>query len=138
MHHTAIALYAYVSWTLLMLVLLGGLRVYNVMAKGKPANSFSPQGDDVSAYSARLCRVHANCYESFPVFGGLLILSLLTDLTQITDGLALVAVAARVGQSLVHLVSTSVMAVNVRFAFFLAQLVIWVYWAVALGQALLA
>ncbi len=137
MHPTQIALYALVSWILLILMLLVALRVYNVVVKGKAANSFSPQGDDVSAYSARLCRVHANCYESFPVFGGLLILSLLTDLTHITDGLALYAVAARVGQSLIHLISTSNMAVNVRFGFFLAQIVIWAYWAIAMGRALL-
>ncbi len=137
MNASAVALLGYCAWTLLLLTTLGGLRVGLVVGRGRKPNSFTPQGDDVSAFSQRLCRVHANCYESFPIFGGLLLLALALDLAAITDGLALVALAARVGQSVVHLLSTSVMAVNLRFAFFLLQVGIWLYWVWKLAVVLL-
>jgi len=41
----------------------------------------------------------------------------------------LVVPASRIGQSTVHLLSTSVMAVLVRFAFFHVQVLIGGYWA---------
>jgi hypothetical protein len=59
-------------------------------------------------------------------------LALTTGSTAITDPLALVALACRVGQSMVHIVSNSVMAVNIRFSFFLAQVGIACYWIVKL------
>jgi hypothetical protein len=49
-------------------------------------------------------------------------------MTGITDGLAYYLVGARILQSIVHLISTSNIAVQVRFAFFLVQLGIAVYW----------
>jgi uncharacterized MAPEG superfamily protein len=80
----------------------------------------------------RLARAHANCLEGFPVFGGLLLVAITTGRQGITDPLALWLVAARVVQSTIHLTSLSVAAVNARFTFFAAQVVIAVYWAWAL------
>jgi uncharacterized MAPEG superfamily protein len=82
----------------------------------------------VSPFTNRLCRAHANCYESFPILGGLLLLAIATDNTAITDGLAYYLVAARVLQSATQLVSSSNMAVQLRFAFFVAQLGIALWW----------
>ncbi|WP_425908245.1 hypothetical protein [Nitrobacter sp. TKz-YC02] len=44
-----------------------------------------------------------------------------------TDGLAPWFVTARVAQSIIHLISTSVVAVSARFAAFAPQMVIGVY-----------
>jgi hypothetical protein len=41
-------------------------------------------------------------------------------------------VYARVGQSVTHIASTSIPAINVRFALFLVQLVIYAIWVVRL------
>ena len=90
-------------------------------------HSFDPSGADVSPFSNRLCRAHANCYESFPILGGLLLLAIATDNTAITDGLAYYLIGARVLQSASHLSSPGNFAVNARFAFFLAQFGIAVY-----------
>ena len=98
----------------------------------RAANSFSPTGSDVSPFSERLCRAHANCYEFFPVFGGVLFVAVSIQSTPVTDPLALWALAARLGQSVVHLVSTSATAVTLRFGFFFAQFAIAAYWVVRL------
>jgi uncharacterized MAPEG superfamily protein len=104
-----------------------------VLTGSRAPNSFRPDGTDVAPFAGRLTRAHANCYESFPFFGGTLLLALASGSTAITDPLALVALACRVGQSSVHLASTSVMAVNLRFSLFLAQVGIAGYWLVRLG-----
>lgn len=129
---SVLALLGYSTWTLLLLAGIAVLRTSVTVSGGRPANSFSPAGDDVSAFSGRLCRAHANCYEFFPVFGGLLAVALFAQRTQVTDPLALWALAARVVQSSIHLVSTSEAAVRARFAFFLIQFIIMAYWCVRL------
>ena len=138
MSTSALALLGFSVWTLALLLTIGLLRVALTVSRKRAPNSFSPQGDDVSPFSARLCRAHANCYESFPIFGGLLLLALVSDLTHLTDGLAFIALAARIAQSVVHLVSTSSLAVQIRFAFFAVQVGIWIYWAYRLAGALTA
>lgn len=129
MNASALALIGYIGWILVLLGAIAVVRLHASMVGGKAANSFSPDGSDVSAFSGRLCRAHANCYENFPQLGGLLLLALATNTTEITNPLALVLLAARVSQSGVHLFSTSETAVKVRFAFFLVQYGIALYWA---------
>ena len=129
---SALALLGYATWMLLLVAVIAALRSSLTLSGARPANSFSPAGDDVSAFSGRLCRAHANCYEFFPIFGGVLAVALFTQRTGVTDPLALWALAARVVQSSIHLVSTSTAAVTARFAFFLIQFLIMVYWAVRL------
>jgi uncharacterized MAPEG superfamily protein len=129
---TALAVLGYSAWMLVLLLILGGLRTYLTLSGQKAANSFRPDGSDVSPFSGRLCRAHANCYEGFPIFGGLLLLALASGRSAATDPLALWFLAARIGQSTTHLISTSVQAVQVRFAFFLAQVVIAIWWVIAL------
>lgn len=127
MHPTALALVGYLGWFLLLLLAMATVRTVAVLG-GKAANSFRPDGSDMPGFAARLTRVHANCYESFPFFGGVLLLALATGTTAVTDPLALWLLAARLAQSLVHLASTSVLAVQARFAFFIAQWVIVARW----------
>ncbi len=130
MNATALAFTGYITW---FLILLGGIAVYRsvlTLSGKRAANSFKPDGADVSEFSGRLCRAHANCYESFPFVGGLLILALVTNSTGITNSLALTVLVCRIAQSTIHLLSTSVVAVQARFAFLLAQYVICFYWAI--------
>lgn len=130
MHSTAFALTGYILW---FLVLLAGITLHRswltIIGK-RAANSFNTGGTDISDFSARLCRAHANCYESFPFIGGLLILALVSQSTDITHSLALVLLISRIAQSTIHVISTSVIAVQLRFFFFLIQLVICFYWAI--------
>lgn len=133
MNPTALALAGFIAWFLVILFLLAGVRV-TAGLRGKPANSFKPDGSDVSEFSVRVVRAHANCYESFPFIGGLLALSLAAQSTDITNPLALTLLAARVAQSSIHLASVSVLAVQIRFALFLVQIGIATYWTLAFLQ----
>jgi uncharacterized MAPEG superfamily protein len=77
----------------------------------------------------RLARTHANCIEGLPVFGGLMLVAVLTDRTAVTDPLALAFLAARIVQSTIHLASLTNSAVTLRFLAFAVQMVIAIYWA---------
>lgn len=129
---THIALLGYIAWFTTLLLVLGSYRSGLTLSGKRRANQFSPTGEDVSAFSQRLCRAHANCYEAFPIIGGLLIYAIASNMTAITDPLAIWVLAGRVGQSLVHLASTSVPAVFLRFGLFILQIGICIYWLVRL------
>ena len=83
----------------------------------------------------RLARAHANCLEGLPLFGGFMLLAVVAGKPDVTDPLALVLLAARVVQSVIHLVSTSASAVTARFTAFAVQMGIAIYWAVQLFRA---
>ena len=132
MNSSLLALTGFVIWTLLLLVLMESLRSRLVLLKAVPSNGFQPDNGNLSPFMQRLARAHANCLEGLPVFGGLLVIAALAGQTAITDPLALVLLGARVVQSLIHLASLSVMAVNLRFSAFAVQMLIALYWAFAL------
>ena len=132
MSQSAIAVAGFAAWTLALVMTLGIMRTHLVLGGKRRANNFKPDGSDVSAFSGRLCRAHANCYENLPIFASLVLVAMVTGRAEVTDPLALWFLAARIGQSVVHLISTSIAAVTVRFAFFLVQVGIMVWYAFAL------
>lgn len=132
MNNSALALLLYAAWMLLLLGGIATLRGGLTVSGKRTANSFAVSGDDVSPFSARLCRAHANCYENLPVFGSIVLVAILTGNTCITEPLALWATAGRICQSMVHLISTGNLAVQIRFAFLFAQLIIQAWWLVHL------
>jgi uncharacterized MAPEG superfamily protein len=125
---SSIALLGFIFWTLLLLALMELIRTRLVL-RGMPANGFTPDNASLSPFMQRLARAHANCIESLPVFGGLLLFAIATGRASITDPLAWLFLGSRVFQSLVHLVSTSPGAVTIRFAAFAVQMAIGLYWA---------
>jgi hypothetical protein len=129
---TAIALIGFIAWTLALLVLMEVIRTYLVLTGKVPPNGFLPDNGNLSPFMQRLARAHANCIEGLPVFGGLLGFAIFMEKTAATDGLALWFLAARTVQSTIHLVSTSSAAVSSRFAAFAVQMMIGIYWAIAL------
>jgi uncharacterized MAPEG superfamily protein len=136
-NRSAIALLGYSAWTL---ALLGGIAVLRgslTASRQRAANSFSVAGDDVSPFSGRLCRAHANCYENLPALAVIVLTAMHTGHASITDPMAPWLLVARIGQSVTHLLSTSVRAVQVRFTFFVVQFVIQVVWIVELAPRLL-
>ena len=122
----------FIAWTLLLLVLMESIRSHRVVTGRTRANEFRPDNANLSPFMQRLARAHANCVENLPVFGGLLVLALVTGRAGITDPLAPWFLLARVVQSGAHLASLGVVAVNLRFAAFAVQMGIGVYWAWAL------
>ena len=127
-------LVGFVVWTLLLLVAIAGARVGAVLRGEKQANEFPsgvPHGGD--AYW-RLNRAHMNCLENLPIFASVVLVAAVADIrAPILDTLARTYLAARIGQSVTHVASGSVMAVNVRFTFFLIQVgcligILWTIW----------
>lgn len=126
-------LLGFAVWT--VLVLLTSVvtpRVVAVLTGRARAGDFpatTPHG--TPAYQ-RAIRAHANCVENLPVFGAVVAVVTLshTDAAPI-DTLAMVYLGARVCQTVTHMISITPMAINVRFTFFLTQLVC-VLWMAAL------
>jgi len=126
---SAIALTGFIAWALLLLVLMEIIRPALVASGKVAANGFAPDNAGLSPFMQRLARAHANCLEGLPIFGGLLLVALVTGHTSITDPLAYWFLGARLFQSLVHLVSVSAQAVSIRFTAFAVQMAIGLVWA---------
>ena len=126
---SAFVLTALIAWTLFLLILMEALRIRYLVTKTIAPNEFRPDNSNLPPYMQRLARAHANCIESFPIIGGLLVVALLTDRAGVTDDLAPWLLLARLLQSFIHMVSTSVLAANLRFVAFAVQMAIAVYWS---------
>jgi uncharacterized MAPEG superfamily protein len=135
MSPSLLALLGFIAWTLLLLVIMETIRSRLVLTGAVAANGFQPDNANLSPYMQRLARAHANCLEGLPVFGGLLLVAAVAGRTAVTDPLAWVLLGARVVQSLIHLASTSPVAVTARFTAFAVQMGIAVYWVVRLYVA---
>ena len=129
---TLAALTGFVTWTLLLLVVMESMRTKLVLTRVIPANGFTPDNANLSPFMQRLARAHANCLEGLPVFGGLMVIAVVADRPSVTDPLAYVLLAARVAQSAIHLCSVSPTAVTLRFTAFSVQMAIAAYWALRL------
>ena len=132
---TLLALLGFLSWTLALLVLMEVIRSKLVLTRAVPANGFTPDNAGLSPFMQRLARAHANCLEGLPLFGGFMLLAVAAGKANVTDPLAYVFLGARIAQSVIHLTSTSPIAVTARFAAFAVQVCIAAYWAVKLHGA---
>jgi hypothetical protein len=128
-------LLAFACWTVLVLMIGVGISRWSLILTGRAQLTDFPA--DVAHGSTtyrRAVRAHANCVENLPVYGAIVLAAFAAQATSPTlDGLALVFIVTRVGQSTVHmaLAETNV-TVGVRFTFFLAQVVAmaWMAWEV--------
>lgn len=125
---SAVVLAALVAWTLLLVVVMEGLRIRYLAAGVVTATALRPDNSNLPPFMQRLARAHANCVESFPVIGGTLIVALLANGTALTDPLAPWLLGARVVQSSLHVASGGTVTTNLRFAAFAAQVAIVAYW----------
>jgi uncharacterized MAPEG superfamily protein len=132
---SSLAFTGFIAWALLLLVLMVVLRSQLVLRRKVPANGFTPDNAGLSPFMQRLARAHANCIESLPIFGGLLLVAIATNRASITDPLAYLLLGSRVFQSLVHLASVTAAAVTIRFTAFAVQMAIGLYWALRLLAA---
>jgi uncharacterized MAPEG superfamily protein len=135
MSTTLLALLGFTCWALSLLVLMEVIRSKLVLTGAVAANGFDPQNSNLSPFMQRLARAHANCVEGLPIFGGLMVVAILAGKTHITDPLAYVFLGARIVQSVIHVASTSPVAVTARFTAFAVQMGIAVYWGIKLHGA---
>jgi uncharacterized MAPEG superfamily protein len=132
---TLAAFTGFIAWTLFLLVAMEAIRSRMVVAKEVPANGFRPDNANLSPFMQRLARAHANCLEGLPIFGGLMLVAVISGKSSLTDPLAFVLLGARIVQSSIHLASLSPIAVTLRFSAFAVQMGIGVYWAFLLLTA---
>jgi uncharacterized MAPEG superfamily protein len=117
-------LLAFAGWTLLVLLIGVGVYRWTLILSGQAQlTSFpgdAPHGAD--AYR-RAVRAHANCLETLPVFGALVLVAAAAHLDPPRFGvLAVATVVARVFQSSIHmLLPVSNWMVGTRFSFFFVQ-----------------
>ena len=129
---TATALLGFAAWYLLLTFALGFFRSGLVLSGKKAANTFATDGSDVGAFGRRLNRARDNCFETLPLFAAIALAATISNRVAVLDPLAMYVLYARIGQSITHLVSTGIMAINVRFFFFIVQVVIYAIWVVQL------
>ena len=132
---TLAALTGFIAWSLFLLVVMEAIRSRMVVTKEVPANGFRPDNSNLSSFMQRLARAHANCLEGLPLFGGLMLVAVVSGNSSLTDPLAFVLLGARIVQSSIHLASLSPAAVTFRFSAFAVQMGIGVYWAYRLLAA---
>jgi uncharacterized MAPEG superfamily protein len=122
------ALLGFVLWTLALVFFTIGLpRIVAVLKKQARPSSFDPSVPHGSERYRRCMRAHANCVENLPIFGSLVLLGSLLDMSDALFQLAAFAVLpARVLQSVAHVWSGRNRAVLARFVFFSVQLAAFV------------
>lgn len=126
---SALALLGLCAWPLLLVIVMGNYRAFYVFTGKIAVNGFAADGSNSpGAFGKRLVRAHANCYENLPMLGGVLLYAIVAEQTAMTDPLAYALLAARVVQSVIHMLSTSPLAVWVRFIAYVAQVGICLYW----------
>jgi len=128
MSATATALFGLVSVSIVLTFMIAGIRAAAMFSGRKAINDFDPGGADVSALSRRVCRAHANCYENLPLSAAVMLYAIATGQTGITDSTAMWFLYARIAQAGVHVMSTSAVAVNIRFALYVLQILILICW----------
>lgn len=133
--HSITALIAYALWAIALVLALAFARTSAVLSGRAKADSFTagvPHGGD--AYW-RLNRAHLNTLENLPIFAAIVLSGWVVGMETATfNRLAVIVIAARIVQSLIHLVSGSVTAVTFRFAAFGVQLVCEIWMAVLVLQ----
>lgn len=132
MGETATALAGFAGWFTLLTFVVAFYRVGISVTTGKALNSFAPDGSDTPGLGRRLTRARDNCFETLPAFAALALGAQIAGRLDVTDGLAMWVLLARIGQSMTHIISTAVPAVLIRATFFTVQLVIYLVWAIRL------
>jgi uncharacterized MAPEG superfamily protein len=103
-----------------------------VLTGRKPADAFPRGGHDGPDWYKRCMDAHANSLENLPLYMGLLVVAYTAGAVPILDQVAYFYLAARLAQSVVHLVGVNHYLVLARFAFWNVQIAIVFYVAVQL------
>jgi hypothetical protein len=134
--HSVIALIFYALWAIALVLMVGADRVLQVMEGKAKANSFTPGTPHGSDSYWRINRAHMNTVENLPIFAAIVLSGWVAGMeTTLFNELAVIVVVARIVQSFIHIMSGSVLAVNLRFAAFGVQLVCEIWMAVLVLSA---
>ena len=124
MGNSVVALGGFALWTLILVLSVATFRIVSdfVLKRGIALNLFKPDGSDVPGFGQRLTRAHLNCLEVLPIFAATILIAAIADQMSLLEPTVMYILYARVAQSIVHMISTSLIAVLVRGTFFVIQL----------------
>ncbi len=128
-----IALILYALWAMFLVLSVGAVRVGQVVG-GKASPTGFPAGVPHGPEPYwRLNRAHMNTVENLPIFATVVLTGWAANaISPAFNMLAVIVVSARAAQSLIHISSGSVHAVNLRFTAFTVQLLcqFWMAWLI--------
>ena len=130
-----LCLMIFALWTLCLVIFgIGGYRIVAVLKFKKPPNAFpADQAHEGAHWYKRCQRAHLNCVENLPIFASAVFMASVLNFSNTTfDALAQIYVIARICQSITHIISTSNLAIHIRFSFFVTQLicVVTMFWQI--------
>ena len=125
MSASAVCLFGLIGWTIVLTFLLIGVRLKPIFGG---TVLFDQDGSDLPGFAQRVTRAHGNSLEWLTIPAALIVYGVATGQSAVTDGLAMIVLGARLGQSIVHMISVAVPAVLVRATLFTVQVVIWIIW----------
>ncbi len=128
MNQSLFALLLFVAWTIFLILLVISYRSIQVLMGKKKSNDFTPGVKHGTERYWQMSRAQSNAIENLPIFASIVLIGNVAGYvdTQFINA-CYVVVVARIGQSVTHLISTSVIAVNIRFTFYVTQLASFVY-----------
>lgn len=120
------SLLGFAIWTVVLLLATVGVYRWSRILTGRvPIREFRADRIEGENWYRRAMRAHANCIENLPVFAAIVFTLHVSDIqSPAVDLVAVLILAARVTQSLIHVgfVQTNTV-VSLRFSFFIMQLV---------------
>ena len=131
-----LVLLGFAGWTLLTLFGTIGVYRWSRILTGRASiaewRADLPQG---SSWYQRAMRAHMNCVENLPIYTALVVALTAAGLHSPTiDGFAIAMLAARVAQTLTHIVLPPTnAAASLRFMFFFAQAVCMITMGILIG-----
>ncbi len=131
MAHIYIALLGFCLLSFSLLFVMVFVRVKAVQ-KGLRAKEIRPDNENISDFAYRVSRAHANYYENLPILVAITVVAAMNDALHIMQGSALVLLFLRALQTSVHLYSGRMRYAMLRGSLFASQVVIQIYWVIAL------
>ena len=131
-------LLAFVTLTFALVAFYVTYRVTLVFSFKTPANSWTRGAASWQnpAWITRIEHAHANCLENLPLYAALVLGASLLGQLAVIDGLAWVYFGFRLGQTAVHLISTSAAFVFLRAVMLSGQWACIGYWLLKLSGTL--
>ena len=134
MSASILALIGFVVWTIVLVLTAVTYRVVRI-AMGAPAESWARgKSPIVPDAIRRIEHAHLNCIENLPLFGGVVLAAVASDQLAVVDPMAGLFLATRVIQSVVHAIQVSHWMVLLRGTFWSVQIVLLIYWCLALAH----
>ena len=128
----------FAGWTLAVLIGSVGVHRWSQILTGRSqVRDFRSDRVEGPDWYRRAMRAHANCVENLPVYGAIVVAALAAHAGSARlDQLAAVILAARIAQSVIHIVFAETnTAVAARFTFFAVQLVCFVWMGILVAAA---